>query len=89
MMLTSKIDDWNWIDALQMAMPVFVKLGNLYNEPKYFDRMYEMYAFTKTSMVIMDCIIRKNICGGVIKILIHPIKSQTEMIVIGLVEMVG
>ena len=47
MMLTSKIDDWNWIDALQMAMPVFVKLGNLYNEPKYFDRMYEMYTFTK------------------------------------------
>jgi rhamnogalacturonyl hydrolase YesR len=47
MMLTTKVDDWNWIDALQMAMPVFVKLGNLYNEPKYFDRMYEMYAFTK------------------------------------------
>jgi len=47
MMPTSKIDDWNWVDALQMAMPVFVKLGNLYNEPKYFDRMYEMYAFTK------------------------------------------
>ncbi|HEV8273966.1 MAG TPA: glycoside hydrolase family 88 protein [Chitinophagaceae bacterium] len=47
MLLTSKIDDWNWIDALQMAMPVFVKLGRLYDEPKYFDRMYEMYAFTK------------------------------------------
>ena len=47
MMLTSKIDDWNWVDALQMAMPVFVKLGKLYDEPKYFDRMYEMYAFTK------------------------------------------
>jgi rhamnogalacturonyl hydrolase YesR len=47
MILTSKIDDWNWIDALQMAMPVFVKLGNLYNDTKYFDRMYEMYAFTK------------------------------------------
>jgi rhamnogalacturonyl hydrolase YesR len=47
MLLTSKIDDWNWIDALQMAMPVFVKLGNLYDEPKYFDRMYEMYAFHK------------------------------------------
>nr|WP_294907822.1 glycoside hydrolase family 88 protein [uncultured Lacibacter sp.] len=47
MMATSKIDDWNWIDALQMAMPVFVKLGNLYNEPAYFQRMYEMYAFTK------------------------------------------
>jgi unsaturated rhamnogalacturonyl hydrolase len=47
MMRTSKIDDWNWIDALQMAMPVFVKLGNLYNDTSYFNRMYEMYAFTK------------------------------------------
>ena len=47
MLLTTKVDDWSWIDALQMAMPVFVKLGNLYNEPKYFDRMYEMYAYTK------------------------------------------
>jgi unsaturated rhamnogalacturonyl hydrolase len=44
---TEKIDDWNWIDALQMAMPVFVKLGNLYNDTSYFRRMYEMYAFTK------------------------------------------
>lgn len=44
---TSKVDDWNWIDALQMAMPVFVKLGNLYNDTTYFSRMYEMYAFTK------------------------------------------
>jgi len=47
MMLTTKIDDWNWIDALQMAMPVFVRLGNLYNDANYFNRMYEMYAFTK------------------------------------------
>ncbi len=47
MMLTGKIDDWNWIDALQMAMPVFVKLGNLFNDSSYFRRMHEMYAFTK------------------------------------------
>jgi unsaturated rhamnogalacturonyl hydrolase len=47
MMKTPKVDDWNWIDALQMAMPVFVKLGNLYNDTNYFRRMYEMYAFTK------------------------------------------
>jgi rhamnogalacturonyl hydrolase YesR len=47
MKLTSKVDDWNWIDALQMAMPVFVKLGNLYNDTGYFNRMYEMYAFSK------------------------------------------
>jgi len=47
MLLTDKIDDWNWIDALQMAMPVFVKLGNLFNDSSYFKRMHEMYAFTK------------------------------------------
>lgn len=47
MILTPKADDWNWIDALQMAMPVFVKLGNLYNDTSYFRKMYEMYAFSK------------------------------------------
>lgn len=47
MKLTDKVDDWDWIDALQMAMPVFVKLGNLYSDTSYFNRMYDMYAFTK------------------------------------------
>jgi unsaturated rhamnogalacturonyl hydrolase len=47
MKATDKIDDWNWIDALQMAMPVFVRLGNLYSDTSYFGRMYEMYAFSK------------------------------------------
>jgi rhamnogalacturonyl hydrolase YesR len=42
-----KIDDWNWIDALQMAMPVYVKLGQLYNDTSYYNRMYDMYAYTK------------------------------------------
>jgi rhamnogalacturonyl hydrolase YesR len=47
MMTTDKVDDWNWIDAIQMAMPVFVRLGNLFKDSSYFRRMYEMYAFTK------------------------------------------
>jgi unsaturated rhamnogalacturonyl hydrolase len=47
MMLTNKIDDWNWIDALQMAMPVFTKLGVIYKDTNYFHRMYEMYVYTK------------------------------------------
>jgi unsaturated rhamnogalacturonyl hydrolase len=47
MMLTDKIDDWNWIDAIQMAMPVFTRLGYIYKDTNYFHRMYEMYAFTK------------------------------------------
>ena len=47
MMLTDKIDDWHWVDAIQMAMPVFTQLGVIYKDTNYFHRMYEMYAFTK------------------------------------------
>jgi unsaturated rhamnogalacturonyl hydrolase len=47
MKATPKIDDWNWIDAIQMAMPVFVRLGIIYNDTSYFNRMYDMYAYTK------------------------------------------
>ncbi|HNY14704.1 MAG TPA: glycoside hydrolase family 88 protein [Bacteroidales bacterium] len=47
MLATDKIDDWSWIDAIQMAMPVFARLGTIYNDQRYFDRMHEMYLFTK------------------------------------------
>jgi unsaturated rhamnogalacturonyl hydrolase len=47
MLLSDKIDDWNWIDALQMAMPVFARLGTIYNDKSYYDRMHEMYLYTK------------------------------------------
>ena len=47
MLQTNKIDDWHWVDAIQMAMPVFAKLGVIYNDTNYFNRMYQMYAFTK------------------------------------------
>lgn len=42
-----KIDDWTWIDAIQMAMPVFARLGVIYQDTSYFSRMYQMYAHTK------------------------------------------
>ena len=45
---TTKTDDWNWIDALQMGMPVFAQLGVLYNDSRYLERMYEMYMVSKT-----------------------------------------
>ena len=47
MMRTDKIDDWNWIDAIQMAMPVFTDLGVIHKEPAYWERMHEMYMFTR------------------------------------------
>lgn len=48
MIQSDKIDDWNWIDALQMAMPVYAQLGVLYKNPAYFEKMYQIYNYSKT-----------------------------------------
>lgn len=48
MVSSEKKDDWWWIDALQMAMPLFTRLGVVYNDPNYFQKMYDLYSFTKT-----------------------------------------
>ncbi len=47
MVASDKKDDWNWIDALQMSMPVFARLGVIYKNTSYFHKMYDLYAFTK------------------------------------------
>ncbi|GAB3570991.1 glycoside hydrolase family 88 protein [Spirosoma luteolum] len=50
---SDQTDDWNWIDALQMAMPVYTKLAALYaREPAvangYYEKMYQLYLHAKT-----------------------------------------
>ena len=47
MMATQKIDDWTWIDAIQMAIPVFTRLGVEYKDTSYFKRMTDMYLYSK------------------------------------------
>jgi unsaturated rhamnogalacturonyl hydrolase len=47
MLATDKIDDWNWVDAIQMSMPVYARLGAIYKDDRYFKRMYDMFMFTK------------------------------------------
>lgn len=47
MMATDKLDDWHWIDAVQMAMPIFAQMGNLTGDHAYYDRAYDMYMYTK------------------------------------------
>lgn len=49
MVNSDKKDDWNWIDALQMSMPVFARLGVVYNDNKYYEKMYDIYNFSKVS----------------------------------------
>jgi unsaturated rhamnogalacturonyl hydrolase len=48
MVNSSKEDDWNWVDALQMAMPVFARLSVLYNDPGYLEKMHKLYMYSKT-----------------------------------------
>jgi unsaturated rhamnogalacturonyl hydrolase len=42
------IKDWWWVDALHMAMPVFAKFGVLYSADKYYEKMFDLYNYTKT-----------------------------------------
>ncbi|HEY4338059.1 MAG TPA: glycoside hydrolase family 88 protein, partial [Puia sp.] len=48
MVKSDRCDDWHWVDAIQMAMPVFTKLGVLYKDTSYFRKMYDLYHYTKT-----------------------------------------
>lgn len=40
-------DDWSWIDTLQMAMPVYARLGKITNDPKYVEKMHQIYLHSK------------------------------------------
>jgi rhamnogalacturonyl hydrolase YesR len=47
MVASEKVDDWNWVDAIQMAMPVFIKFGAMTKDPKYFDKAHQIYLHTR------------------------------------------
>lgn len=46
---TPQNNDWSWIDAIQMGMPVFAKMGVLEKDNRYFEKMYEMYMFSRNN----------------------------------------
>lgn len=41
------INDWWWVDAVHMAMPIYAQLGVIENDPSYFEYMYDMYMYTR------------------------------------------
>lgn len=49
---TKRFDYWTWIDAIQMAMPVFVKYYKISGEKKYLDYAVKSYKWSR------------NTCGG-------------------------
>ncbi len=44
---TPQNNDWDWIDAIQMGLPVFAKMGVLEDDERYFEKMYEMYMYSR------------------------------------------
>ena len=40
--------DWTWVDAIQMSMPVFAELGVLKGDAAYHEKMYALYAHTRS-----------------------------------------
>jgi unsaturated rhamnogalacturonyl hydrolase len=47
-MVTNKtVNAWTWIDAIQMSMPVFAKLGKTLGDTKYFDAMWSLYEYAR------------------------------------------
>lgn len=49
-MATGRNDYWTWIDAIQMAMPVYAKFYKLTEERKYIDYAMRSYRWTRDSL---------------------------------------
>ena len=47
---TPQVDDWTWIDAIQMAMPNLAKLGVIKGDARYFNKMWLMYSCSRNEM---------------------------------------
>ena len=54
----SKIDDWWWVDAFFMSMPVFTRLGVLFDDDKYFYKMQQMIVDTKDGRKLYNSVDR-------------------------------
>jgi unsaturated rhamnogalacturonyl hydrolase len=48
MVKSPQVDDWWWIDALQMAMPIYARLGVITKDTAYYEKMYRTYLYSKT-----------------------------------------
>lgn len=47
---TPQIDDWTWIDAIHMGMPLLAKMSAITNDPRYNEKAWQMYEWTRDSL---------------------------------------
>ena len=46
---TPQVNDWWWIDAIQMAMPIYAKFGKMTGDQKYYNKMWDLYTYTRNT----------------------------------------
>lgn len=47
---TPQVDDWTWIDAIQMGMPVLTKLSKETGDPRYNEKAWQMYECSRNQI---------------------------------------
>lgn len=47
---TPQVDDWTWIDAIHMGMPLLAKMSALTNDQRYNEKAWQMYSWTRDSL---------------------------------------
>lgn len=50
----NKVDDWWWVDALHMAMPVFVRVAAHTGDDAYLHKLHALYTHTKRTIRLYD-----------------------------------
>lgn len=47
-------DDWSYAEALFLAAPAYVELGELFDQPRYIDAMFQLYTFARDRRHLYD-----------------------------------
>ena len=47
---TPQVEDWTWIDAIQMGMPILAKMSAVTGDPRYAEKAYDMYSWTRNTL---------------------------------------
>lgn len=48
--MTTKVGWWTWVDAIQMAMPVYSKMYRITGDKRYAEHMMKMYTWTRDTL---------------------------------------
>jgi rhamnogalacturonyl hydrolase YesR len=50
----AKVNDWTWVDALHMAMPVFARVAAHRRDDAYLTKLYALYTYPKKTLKLYD-----------------------------------